>query len=491
MPITFFSPKIRKTIIHLIVLIIAYKFLISTAFRFQASRPLELCNNASYIIFFFIHSLLLLPILIEKKNLKKYLLFTLISYVLFTIAKSWFQAAHSALIIINEDGTYANVLDFFLRKGWIIGGIISLFPSIIAMVFFSFIYYLLIHSIKKFLPYLEVIVNVFILSIIYTFILVRPEMGFSEVFWFCIVLIVFYTHTFLITPILVRDQKKSKYALSLVVLCTCYYFLLKSSIKTARYNIEMVDLFQENKSEEILIGLIILVITLLLSFLYGYVRLKKESKEKSLRQKIGAKDSELQLLKSQVNPHFLFNTLNTLYATALEENAPKTAESTAKIANLLRYMQNDIAKDFIPLENEIKYLEDYITIQKLRCEIEPQIKTEFTNIENHEISPGLLIPFVENAFKYGIDPSKPSTLGVSVVCTKTKINFECINSYNEDFKTYYKEQGFGIGISNAQQRLELVYPKKHTLEIVKEDNVFSVIICIETANRLPPRSSSQ
>jgi LytS/YehU family sensor histidine kinase len=214
----------------------------------------------------------------------------------------------------------------------------------------------------------------------------------------------------------------------------------------------------------------------LVSFIYGYIRIKIKNKDKVLE----IKNSELHLLKSQVIPHFLFNTLNTLYSTALEEKAEKTAQSTAKLASLIRYMQEDINKEFIPLENEIKYLNDYIAIQELRCAVKPNIETEFVNIKNHNISPGLLIPFVENAFKYGIDPSKPSTLKVSVVCNENTINFECVNSYKTDFKTYYKEQGFGIGIKNAKQRLELIYPKKHTFSISKQEELFSVNMSINT-----------
>ncbi|HBK72145.1 MAG TPA: hypothetical protein DDZ39_10915, partial [Flavobacteriaceae bacterium] len=224
----------------------------------------------------------------------------------------------------------------------------------------------------------------------------------------------------------------------------------------------------------------VLFLIYILSFVYSFIRLKIKAQEKVFSIKLGAKDSELQLLKSQVNPHFLFNTLNTLYATALEEKAPKTAKSTAKLASLIRYMQEDINKDLIPLENEIKYLKDYITIQKLRCSIEPEIETKFSNIKTHQISPGLLIPFVENAFKYGINPSKKSKLSVSIICNENTINFECINSHDESFKTYYKEQGFGIGIKNAKQRLELVYPKSHMFELKKENAIFSVKINILT-----------
>lgn len=478
---TFFTPKIRNGIIHLIVLIIAYQFLIQSSYRFQASRTLEIYNNSTLIFFFYIHSLLMLPLLIKKKNLKKYLLLIFVCYILVTIAGSWLRASHSSLIIVHKDGTSPDPLEFFFRKDWVVGYAGSLLPSFISIGILSFIYYIIIHNIKNFLPYLEIIVNGFILSIIYAFIIIIPEMGSPEFILFCIVLMVFYSNTFWITPILIKDQNKLKYFIFLIVLSSSYYFLLMLSLKVPQFMQETGNPFSvENKSELIILSLIILFITLFLSFLYGYIRLKIKSKEKVLTQKLGAKDSELQLLKSQVNPHFLFNTLNILYATALEEKATKTAEITAKLASLIRYMQEDINKDFIPLENEIKYLQDYITIQKLRCAVTPQIETEFVNIKNHRISPGLLIPFVENAFKYGIDPSKPSTLKVSVICNKSTIHFECVNSFNENYKTYQKEQGFGIGIKNAKQRLALIYPKKHTFEIIKRNNIFLVNISINT-----------
>ncbi|WP_339707408.1 sensor histidine kinase [uncultured Kriegella sp.] len=222
------------------------------------------------------------------------------------------------------------------------------------------------------------------------------------------------------------------------------------------------------------------IITTILSLTYAHIRLKIQNRERFFNLKLETKKSELDLLKSQVNPHFLFNTLNTLYATALEENAPKTSESIAKLANLIRYMQSDISKDFIALENEIKYLKDYIAIQKLRCEVTPEIITNFKSIKGKTISPGLLIPFVENAFKYGIDPSKPSKLTLLVTGDPKGINFECTNSYDIHYKTSHKEQGFGIGITNTKQRLQLIYPKKHTLVIAKEKEMFKVKLSIIT-----------
>tara|TARA_R110001583_G_scaffold195017_1_gene368498 strand:- start:823 stop:1749 length:927 start_codon:yes stop_codon:yes gene_type:complete len=277
----------------------------------------------------------------------------------------------------------------------------------------------------------------------------------------------FYLNVLLIGPTLLSEKKLGKYV-----------FLTIISLIVILIATKLIYGYSPN----LLVSTIFFMLTALLSLIYCYVRLKLKYDQQIFNLKLGAKDSELQLLKSQVNPHFLFNTLNTLYATALEENAPKTAESTAKLANLLRYMQNDITKDFIPLENEIKYLNDYIAIQKLRCEIKPQVETTFENCEGKTVSPGLLIPFVENAFKYGIDPSKPSKLKVSVICDGSKINFECVNSYDDNFKTFYKEQGFGMGIKNAKQRLDLVYPKNYNLDISKANHIFKVKLDI-TCNK--------
>lgn len=283
----------------------------------------------------------------------------------------------------------------------------------------------------------------------------------------------FYIHSLVLMQLLLVENDKRKYY-SYTLGCIFILILIELWFGGSLFNMQK-DLY---KGTFILIGLLSIVI--LSSFLYGFIHLKINASEQSFNLKIGAKESELKLLKSQVNPHFLFNTLNTLYAVSLKEDATKTGEGIAKLASLIRYMQEDINKEFIPLENEIRYLKDYISIQKLRCEIIPNIELDIQKIEDYRISPGLLIPFVENAFKYGIDPSKPSTLKLSISCDKNKINFSCLNSYDEEYQVYHKEKGFGIGIKNAKQRLTLVYPKKHTFEIKKENNIFSVNISINT-----------
>ena len=473
--IKLFTQKNKKGIIHLVVFTVAISLIISVFSHFMYNLS-KSYTALGAILYFYIHSLFLLPILIEKKALKMYFSLTLGCFIFLSVAICWFIALHSSFVTFHEDYSPTHPTDF-LDKASIINFLSIFFPILIIVGFCSFIYYLLIHDIKSFSPYLEILFNqIFLMSIFY-FTVFTPQMGTKENLSVALLLSVFYINTFLITPVLLEEKKKLRYSFLLILISTVFYILI--------YKILSNPFRDTNSGEDVFYVFLtlssILFITLFLSFLYGYIRIKIKANQKSFELKLEAKESELSLLKSQVNPHFLFNSLNTLYATALTENAPKTAESIAKLASLIRYMQEDINKDFIPLQNEIKYLQDYIAIQKLRCAVEPEVEIHFENFENHSISPGLLIPFVENAFKYGIDPSTLSKLKIAVVCDDNKITFECINSYDENYKTYYKEQGFGIGIENAKQRLELVYPKKHTFEIVKVKGNFSIKIVINTS----------
>lgn len=424
-----------------------------------------------FIFTIYILALVIIPLL--YKNWKKYLYIVILYFISYSLLLAWMRAIQRSISAMIRKGISTEPLEYFTLET-----ILGLSMTFIPMGIIALIYSVLVadvtilkkaFSVKRF----EFIFNSIVVSLIYFYALVMPrKIEIRAIAFISVYVLFFYFNSFYLTPLLLRKKNFVKYIflflLSLIIVNVLIIVSLSFDFITiSRLISQLVP---------ILSLIILFLTTFITSFIYGFLRLK--IKEKNL--KIQTKDSELQLLKSQVNPHFLFNTLNTLYATALEENATKTAESTAKLANLIRYMQEDINKDFIPLEKEIKYLEDYILIQKLRCAVEPEIETAFKNIENHHISPGLLIPFVENAFKYGINPSKKSNLKVAVVCNENTIYFECINSYDDAFKTYYKEQGFGIGIKNAKQRLELVYPKNHTFEVRKENNIFSVKISIKS-----------
>jgi Histidine kinase len=435
------------------------------------------------VALFFIHNVVLLPIHLKENNNRKYLLFSLSCIIAFILIEGFLL-----FDIINSMYPYQNIFGIVSNQFFNIGSLIKVAVVIciplLAIAILSAIYCLLVYGFSVISPYLEAFAHIMVLTMLFALVVTVDDIKSKDVSLILPVIIVFYINTFWLTPILLRNKKTKSYLLGLLTL-VLGYFLFQTFLLTIfgfpQFDQETGQAFTKGDLPKVILNIpliIILIITLFLSFVYGYVRVNIKAKGKLFNIKLGTKESELKLLKSQVNPHFLFNTLNTLYATALTENAEKTGTSIAKLASLLRYMQKDIDKDFIPLENEIKYLQDYITIQKLRCAIVPQVETHFINIESQLISPGLFIPFVENAFKYGIDPSKHSNLSISVICSNDDIHFTCVNSYDDEFKTFHKEQGLGIGINNAKQRLELVYPKNHTFEIIKKNNQFSVTIKI-------------
>jgi LytS/YehU family sensor histidine kinase len=198
---------------------------------------------------------------------------------------------------------------------------------------------------------------------------------------------------------------------------------------------------------------------LTLSTVYAVVRHQVKTNEFAFFRK----ETELQQLKSQINPHFLFNALSTLYSFALKENAEKTASNIKKFSNLIRFTLSDIEKDFIPLEKEIGYINDYVDIQLARYPVVPEINLNFTNYEGYNIAPLLLIPFVENSFKHGINPTEKSVLTINLYCESGTIHFECTNSVNKHDKSDIAKDG-----------LATIYPNRHKLSIIEGENRFKV-----------------
>jgi hypothetical protein len=191
------------------------------------------------------------------------------------------------------------------------------------------------------------------------------------------------------------------------------------------------------------------------------------------------KEAELNRLRSQVNPHFLFNSLNAVYAFALQENSPKTAEYIDKLSSLMRYLIDDMDQDRILVEKEIDYIRDYVNLQKIRSSVEHRIEI-FAEIDKPGslIAPMLMIPFVENAFKHGVNPYKPSEIQIIIRVKNHQLTFEIENSINRDFESPYREKGFGYGIDNVRQRLANMYPDKHDLRVTRTDEVFTVKLVI-------------
>ncbi|HAN20020.1 MAG TPA: hypothetical protein DCQ24_15300 [Bacteroidales bacterium] len=189
-------------------------------------------------------------------------------------------------------------------------------------------------------------------------------------------------------------------------------------------------------------------------------------------------NSELSLLKSQINPHFLFNTLNGIYSLA-NSKSDKTAPAIVKLSQLMRYMLHDSKHDFVPLSKEIEYIQTFIELEKMR--LFDNITVEYSikgNAENDKIRPLLLIPIIENAFKHGIDSTKNCLIKINIFIKDSRLDLKVENDIFPDRLTKEKS---GFGLATIRRRLELEYPDAHTLYTFEENNKYFANLFINLA----------
>jgi two-component system LytT family sensor kinase len=174
------------------------------------------------------------------------------------------------------------------------------------------------------------------------------------------------------------------------------------------------------------------------------------------------KDMELQFLKSQLNPHFLFNSLNNIYSLAYQKS-DKTADAILKLSEIMRYMIYESNDSWVALSKEIEYVQSYIELQKLRFKDGASvIMTLNGEIDNQQILPLVLISFVENAFKHGIanDPLDP--IRINIIANQKILHFSITNKKSNANKDHVG----GVGLNNVERRLQLLYPERYKLNIV-------------------------
>lgn len=231
-----------------------------------------------------------------------------------------------------------------------------------------------------------------------------------------------------------------------------------------------------------LLTLELLVVTPL-AWLYYHQRKDKILQVRGIKEELVRSDADLKFLRSQINPHFLFNVLNTLYGTALMEKAGRTAEGIQKLGDMMRFMLHQIDVDFIPVNTEIEYLKNYISLQKLRIQTLPDIVIEEEIDDyncNSNIAPMLLIPLIENAFKHGISMSEKSWIRVNLNCRNNTVSYEVRNSiHSPKYFDPEKEKG-GIGLRNVQERLKLIYPNRHQFSFGAVGDEFVATLLVQT-----------
>jgi two-component system, LytTR family, sensor kinase len=216
-------------------------------------------------------------------------------------------------------------------------------------------------------------------------------------------------------------------------------------------------------------GIIGLVLKGFISW-YGDIQLKEALNKKNY-------EMELALVKSQLNPHFLFNTINNI-DVLIEKDAAKASLYLNKLSEMMRFMLYETKTEKVELAKELDYIEKYIALQKIRTSNPNYIKYSVEgNTNNISIAAMIFIPFLENAFKYAENKNTENAIVVNILITENKINFSCNNKYLQKVSPDFNS---GLGNELIQKRLALLYPKKHALQITDKDNTYCVALTLYT-----------
>ncbi|MFT3794989.1 sensor histidine kinase [Flavobacterium sp.] len=182
--------------------------------------------------------------------------------------------------------------------------------------------------------------------------------------------------------------------------------------------------------------------------------------------------AEVSYLKAQINPHFLFNTLNSLYALTIQKS-DAAPDAVLKLSNMMRYVVTESSNELVPLEKEMNYISDYIDMQKLRISEEDNLDyTIAGSPKGHKIAPLVVIPFIENAFKYGVNSEEDWHISIAIEIREKE--FILVVKNNKVRVNISDAEATEQGIYNTQQRLEIIYPGQHELTIKDEPKTFDV-----------------
>lgn len=227
----------------------------------------------------------------------------------------------------------------------------------------------------------------------------------------------------------------------------------------------------------LLTGLLISGIALGLSFSDQATEKEKQRKEAE-KEKL---NTELAFLKNQINPHFFFNTLNNIYSL-VQISVGDGQKAILQLSKLMRYLLYETEKGSIRISQEIDFIKTYIELMKLRLTSKVELDIQFPeSYPDTMISPLLFLPFIENAFKYGVSNRTPSFIKINLEINGNELHFECHNSLTgtpEQLNASHQ----GIGLDNVRKRLSLLYPGKHDLNVYNDETAFHVILKLIYAN---------
>ena len=228
-----------------------------------------------------------------------------------------------------------------------------------------------------------------------------------------------------------------------------------------------------------LIGSLVFLLVLLVSTGIRLTQQWYDTEKKRISSDKEKAETELSFLKAQINPHFLFNTLNSIYTLALKKS-DKTPDAVMYLSNMMRFVTSEAKSDCVSLENELQYIQHFIDLQELRLAKNITVNTQIECDDmDAQIAPLLLIPFIENAFKYGVSSRETATIEIGIFVEKGSLN---MSVQNQKFKaTNENKDKSGIGLDNTKRRLEMLYPNRYALTINDLEGSYSVKLRLELA----------
>lgn len=285
-----------------------------------------------------------------------------------------------------------------------------------------------------------------------------------------------YFNTLYLIPQYLSEKKYLAYivlVLLSVFIITPLHMVIRIFIASQDYQ----DYIVNNRGWSFLVTFVFIISSTLIKIISDWLRHQRDRQELETQ----TMQSELRFLKSQINPHFLFNTLNNLYALTLKKS-DKAPEIVVKLSEMMRYMLYECNEKWVPLYKEVNYLKNYMDLERLRQSQNVEIVFDVAgNIGNQELAPLLFIPFIENSFKHGLN----NTLDKGFVHINLNIETDSIFLYIENSKPsvpaqFHKRSG-GIGLVNVKRRLDLLYPKKYELTIDDSPKKYGVSLEINLA----------
>ncbi len=287
-----------------------------------------------------------------------------------------------------------------------------------------------------------------------------------------------YLHLYYLVPTFLNQKKYKTYlCLTIASLFTYSFFnyLVLTNLPLSWITLKMSYYINTlDPLYDVLEGLFAFVITYALK----YTWLAISTQNKILELEKDNLQLELNVLKAQVNPHFLFNSLNNIYALSLQKS-DETPEIVLKLSNLMRYVLYECNSTKVPITKEIQFIYDYVQLEKIRHGNNEKIIFNLNGMpDDSEIEPFLLIPFVENSFKHGLnnEPSK-NWLKIDLDFRNKIVSLKVENTINEDRRS--KDLPSGIGLQNVKKRLMLLYPNKHQLLVTMKNNIYLTELVID------------